>query len=102
MLLVWYVGLSLPSPQLAAVCDRRPFLSPWGTGTAADSRTSWAEVYLPGQCCWVPLHLPSSSVGQPQLCEGSCPRKLAYVLAVEHGGWVGQVAFVLCWYACGD
>jgi hypothetical protein len=29
------------------------------------------------------LHLPSSSVDQPRVCERHCPHKLSHVLAIE-------------------
>lgn len=53
--------------------------------TNVEDRLSWAEVFVAIGKKWIPVHLPSCSVGQPQLCEKDCPLSLDYVLAFENG-----------------
>ncbi|CAI8012362.1 DNA repair protein complementing XP-C cells homolog [Geodia barretti] len=48
-----------------------------------DETCSWAEAYAEDQRRYVCLHIPSSSVDQPKICEKHCPHKLSYVLAFE-------------------
>ena len=50
---------------------------------SSDETCSWAEVYAEDQRRYVCLHIPSSSVDQPKMCEKHCPHKLSYVLAFE-------------------
>ena len=52
-----------------------------------DDTSSWVEVLLEGRQ-WRSLHIPSLSLGQPQLCEKHCPRELSYVLAIDNGEWL--------------
>ena len=49
----------------------------------SDETCSWAEAYAEDQKRYVCLHIPSSSVDQPKICEKHCPHKLSYVLAFE-------------------
>ena len=46
--------------------------------------STWAEV-LVNSGKWRSLHLPSLSLGHPQLCEKHCGTELSYVIAVENG-----------------
>ena len=45
----------------------------------------WAEVFVVSKKKWTCVHLPSCSVGQPQLCERHCTLPLNYVVAFENG-----------------
>ena len=44
----------------------------------------WAEVFVVSKKKWTCVHLPSCSVGQPQLCERHCTLPLNYVVAFEN------------------
>ena len=44
----------------------------------------WAEVFVVSKRKWTCVHLPSCSVGQPQLCERHCTLPLNYVVAFEN------------------
>ena len=52
----------------------------------------WAEVFVVSKTKWTCVHLPSCSVGQPQLCERHCTLPLNYVVAFENG----KLNFFLC------
>lgn len=50
-----------------------------------DESSSWVEVFSEDQKKYVCLHLPSSSVGQPKMCEKHCPHKISYIIGIENG-----------------
>ena len=50
-----------------------------------DDTSCWAEVFVVSKKKWTCVHLPSCSVGQPQLCERHCTLPLNYVVAFENG-----------------
>lgn len=52
---------------------------------SVEDTSCWAEVFLVCKKKWTCVHLPSCSVGQPQLCEKHCTLPLNYVVAFENG-----------------
>ena len=50
-----------------------------------EDTSCWAEVFVVSKKKWTCVHLPSCSVGQPQLCERHCTLPLNYVVAFENG-----------------
>ena len=50
-----------------------------------DESSSWAEVFSEDQKKYVCLHLPSSTVGQPKMCEKHSPHKISYIIGIENG-----------------
>ena len=51
----------------------------------AGDTASWVEVYVQSRRQWKSVHLPSLSVGQPQLCEKHCSQPLNYIIGIENG-----------------
>ena len=64
--------------QSGNVCMKRRVLF-------AGDTTSWVEVYVQSKRLWKSVHLPSLSVGQPQLCEKHCSQPLNYIIGIENG-----------------
>ena len=60
----------------------------------AGDRTSWVEVYVQSKRQWKSVHLPSLSVGQPQLCEKHCSQPLHYIIGIENGTHAGTCIHV--------
>ena len=50
-----------------------------------DEKSSWAEVFVEDQKRYVCLHLHSSSVDLPKMCERHCPHRMSYIIAIENG-----------------
>ena len=50
-----------------------------------DESSSWTEVFSEEQKKYVCLHLPSSTVGQPKMCEKHYPHKISYIIGIENG-----------------
>ena len=48
-----------------------------------DECSSWVEVFLAEQKRYVCLHIPSSTVDQPKMCEKHCPHKISYIIAID-------------------
>lgn len=70
-----------------------------------EDTSCWVEVFVASKKKWTCVHLPSCSVGQPQLCEKDCTLPLNYVVAFENGNdnyvtrdynFVGQVTNTSC------
>ena len=49
-----------------------------------DETSSWAEVFMEDRKRYVCLHLPSSSVDLPKMCEKHYPHKFSYIISIEN------------------
>ena len=48
-----------------------------------DESSSWAEVFVKEQKRYVCLHIPSSTVDQPKMCEKFYAHKISYIIAID-------------------
>ena len=48
-----------------------------------DESSSWAEVFVKEQKRYVSLHIPSSTVDQPKMCEKFYAHKISYIIAID-------------------
>jgi len=62
-------------------------------GTVSNEQDSnwWAEVYLPVDKKWICVHLESSSINHPELCEKQATQPLVYVVSFDNKNSIKDV-----------